>query len=95
MRFQVKTWAEEMALLRSRRQNDELREYLRPLVLDIMEKIEPESITDEQKVEQILGQVDVAAERFLLHERQHAGYKFSTYFIWYVKEFLGDNDPEE
>lgn len=63
------------------------RRYLKPLILQAAERIDPSRRTI--FIATMTDQVGIAAARFLANPTNRRGsYKFSTYFTWYISEQL-------
>ncbi len=62
------------------------KEYLLPLIRQALKEHGGDSIEALEGL--LLSDVPVAARRFIANHHQTPGYKFSTYFSWYISQRL-------
>jgi len=95
--FRPRSPCDELALLQSD-QPDFLAttEYLHPLITQGLNLFEM-SPADYRRLEnQLLLDVRIAAARFLGNTANHtAGYRFCTYFSWYIHQRIGEKHPKK
>ena len=85
--FVPKTAPEEFLLVTSDDSDySQTKAYLLPLIRQALKEHGGDSI--EAFEELLLSDVPVAARRFATNHQQSPGYKFSTYFSWYISQRL-------
>ena len=64
--------------------------YLKPLIFDVINKLCND--LDNKKKEEILNRilmgVNIAVPKYMGNIEKNIKYKFSTYFTWYIKEYI-------
>jgi len=94
-KFQSKSREYEIMLLqKGDPEFKDMVEYLKPLIEDVLARFSmPQEIYD-KLYEGMVKDIPIAAERFLGGGSLEAGYKFSTYFSWYISEWINNTNDE-
>ena len=84
-KFKVKTAEEEYKIIST---DDEFfaksKEYMKPYLLDALETFEMDEKTKTEVFWALTNDIPIAAKRYLEDKNIDKGYKFSTYFGWYI-----------
>ncbi len=92
-KFQPQNKEYEMSLLQKNDPEfEELKKYLKPYIEDALALFSMPKKIYGILYEKLMGDIPVAAKRFLENKSMDTDYKFSSYFGWYIGQRINNTD---
>ena len=97
MNFVPKKIEEELGILFydfifNKKEFKKTKVYMKPLIKQVVSRTDFKGNIKSLIIENLIKQIDVAAEKYIVNLNLDKKYKFSTYFTWYISEEIKKMD---